>query len=76
MQTTEFMKICNFLTLAQDNLLMKIKTYFPQKPQGHFQPILYVDWLVDLILNVPVNNFSVMLGRSHHFLGITSTFGE
>ena len=33
-------------------------------------------WLVDLILNVPVNNFSVMLGRSHHFLGITSTFGE
>ena len=32
--------------------------------------------LVDLILNVPVNNFSVMLGRSHQFLGITSTFGE
>ena len=31
--------------------------------------------LVVLILNVPVNNFSVMLGRSHHFLGITSTFG-
>ena len=29
-----------------------------------------------LILNVPVNNFSVMLGRSHRFLGITSTFGE
>ena len=25
-------------------------------------------------LNVPVNNFSVMLGRSHRFLGITSTF--
>ena len=24
--------------------------------------------------NVPVNNFSVMLGRSHRFLGITSTF--
>ena len=23
--------------------------------------------LVDLIFNVPVNNFSVMLGRSHHF---------
>ena len=30
-----------------------------------------VGWL---ILNVPVNNFSVMLGRSHRFLGITSTF--
>ena len=27
-----------------------------------------------LMLNVPVNNFSVMLGRSHCFLGITSTF--
>ena len=27
-------------------------------------------------LTVPVNNFSVMLGRSHLFLGITSTFGE
>ena len=27
-----------------------------------------------LMLNVPVNNFSVMLGRSHRFLGITITF--
>ena len=27
-----------------------------------------------LMLNVPVNNFSVMLGRSHRFLVITSTF--
>ena len=27
-----------------------------------------------LMLNVPVNNFSVMLGRSHRFLGITSAF--
>ena len=25
--------------------------------------------------NVPVNNCSVMLGRSHRFLGITSIFG-
>ena len=33
-----------------------------------------VGWLVDLILNVPVNIFSVMLGQSHRFLGITSTF--
>ena len=31
--------------------------------------------LVCLMLNVPVNYFSVMLGRSHRFLGITSTFG-
>ena len=29
-----------------------------------------------LRLNVPVNNFSVMSGRSHRFLGITSTFRE
>ena len=34
---------------------------------------LLVGWL---ILNVPVNNFSVMLARSHRFLGITSTFRE
>ena len=27
-----------------------------------------------LMLNLPVNNFSVMSERSHHFLGITSTF--
>ena len=26
-----------------------------------------------LMLNVLLNNFSVMFGRSHHFLGITST---
>ena len=31
-------------------------------------------FLVCLKLNVPVNNFSVMLGRSPRFLGITSTF--
>ena len=28
-----------------------------------------VSWLVVLRLNVPVNNFSVMSGRSHRFLG-------
>ena len=27
-----------------------------------------------LMLNIPGNNFSVMLGRSHCFLGITSNF--
>ena len=30
--------------------------------------------LVCLMLNVSVNNFSVLLGLSHSFLGITSTF--
>ena len=29
----------------------------------------HVGWLVVLRLNVPVNNFSVMSGRSHRFLG-------
>ena len=33
---------------------------------------LYV--LFVLMLNIPVNNFSVMPGQSHRFLGITSTF--
>ena len=28
------------------------------------------------MLNVPVNSFSVMLGRRHRFLGITSTIWE
>ena len=32
--------------------------------------------LVHLILKVLVNNFTVMLGRGHRFLGITSTFGS
>ena len=36
-----------------------------------FQILLF--WF-GLMLNVPVNNFSVMLGRSHSFLDITSTF--
>ena len=31
-------------------------------------------WFV-LMLNILVNNFSVMLGQSHRFVGITSTFG-
>ena len=33
-------------------------------------------FLFGLRLYVPVNNFSVMSGRSHRFLGITSTFWE
>ena len=32
--------------------------------------------LFELRLYVPVKNISVMSGRSHRFLGITSTFGE
>ena len=30
--------------------------------------------LVSLILNVPVNNITVMLGRGHGFLGITNEY--
>ena len=47
--------------------------------KGH-QPGVYVPLralflvLFVLMLNIPVNNFSVMSGRSHRFLGITSTF--
>ena len=32
--------------------------------------------LFGLRLYVPVNNFSIMSGRNHRFLGITSTFWE
>ena len=47
----------------------------------HLSKILVI-WIIlfvclyDFLFNVPVNNFSVMLRRSHLFLGITSTFGE
>ena len=36
----------------------------------------YTFCLFGLRLYVQVSNFSVMLGRSHRFLGITSTFWE
>ena len=36
----------------------------------------FLCFFVCFLFNVPVNNFSVMLRRSHLFLGITSTFGE
>ena len=38
--------------------------------------ILFFFCLFGLRLYVPVNNFSVMSGRGHRFLGITSTFWE
>ena len=37
---------------------------------------LVVLFLFLLWFNIPVNNFSVMLRRSHLFLRITSTFGD
>ena len=41
-----------------------------------FKMFVFCFVLFWLWFNVPVNNFSVMLRRSHLFLGITSTFGE
>ena len=44
----------------------------------YFQPFSRfsrVCWLVVLRLNVPVNNFSVMSGRSHRFLGNSGYVG-
>ena len=41
---------------------------------GRHAHICFVFVLFLLWFNVPVNNFSVMLRRSHLFLGITSTF--
>ena len=42
-------------------------------PQGWAEMFSF---LISILLNVPVNNFSVMSGRSHCYLGITSTFWE
>ena len=45
----------------------------------HFCPIILKPYIFRLFmwrLNVPVNNFSVMSGRSQHFLGLTSTVGS
>ena len=44
-----------------------------RKGRRYLSPFL-LEIVFGLMLNVPVNNFSVMLGRSHRFLGITSAF--
>ena len=41
----------------------------PQEARRFNEILLEVGWLVVLRLNVPVNNFSVISGRSHRFLG-------
>ena len=48
------------------NLLYDLLHGFRRKRSCKIQ---LVGWLVVLRLNVPVNNFSVMSGRSHRFLG-------
>ena len=40
-----------------------------------FCRMIFLVWFW-LLFNVPVNNFSVMLGLSHCFLGIYQYFGE
>ena len=48
--------------------------------EGQLVLVLWTDLSLSLFcfvlfgFNVPVNNFSVMSGRSHRFLGIASTF--
>ena len=52
---------------------MKIRGCDVNSFNGQF--FLLLCFWFGLMLNVPVDNFSVMLGRSNRFLGITSTFG-
>ena len=62
-------------------IIIKSKLFFsPCHPPAHTRwgnPVfdLFVCLFV-LRLNVPVNNFSVMSGRSQLFLGLTSTVGS
>ena len=50
--------------MAKENLLIARSLV---SPRTGIVPV--VGWLVVLRLNVPVNNFSVISGRSHRFLG-------
>ena len=59
-------------TITGHNLYLTtvLSKAYNEKVKGQF--LLQVSihcWLVVLRLNVPVNNFSVMSGRSHRFLG-------
>ena len=57
-------KICHDGMLEDTNSLDGAQSdNGPKSTTGH------VGWLVVLRLNVPVNNFSVISGRSHRFLG-------
>ena len=50
----------NDIAVSKDGVIKLLKGLNPSKALG---------WLFVLRLNVPVNNFSVMSGRSHRFLG-------
>ena len=49
-------------------------TYFAMFVVFFFFVVVFLFFLV--LFNFPVNNFSVILGRSHHFLGINQYFGN
>ena len=53
---------------------MEIVPLVPEKIFVAFLPYMGMAVLVLLRLKVPVKKNSVMSGRSHRFLGITSTF--
>ena len=57
--------------MLKDSLIQILAVNFSVSENLHKLLCLFV-----LRFNVPVNNFSVMSGRSHYFMGITSTFGE
>ena len=50
-------------------LLFYIGFHIPSNSKSH-------TWLVVLLLNIPVTNFSVMSGWRHYFLSVTRTLGE
>ena len=58
--------------------ILKMLLYIAMMYMGDFKKMKqkFLFFLFLFLFNVPVNNFSVMLRRSHLFLGITSTFGE
>ena len=80
-----FVKFCLFiLKILSENHLRRhnsMTRVTEVRDESSIAPIIHtVEWfdilVGELVLNVPVNDFSVMLGRSHRSLGITSTFGE
>ena len=54
---------------SQVPIYCKVNNNFSSNGQSGIRTCLF-----GLRLYVPVNNFSVMSGRNHRFLGITSTF--
>ena len=62
----------NVIHLKKLQLQLKLKSLTSDLITGNivrYYKCRTIGWLVVLRLNVPVNNFSVMSGRSHRFLG-------